>query len=324
MLRYDKRTLSKQAQELGFIRDTFEKVCRLSSVLNFIENDPLLSNRLALKGGTAINLTIFNLPRLSVDIDLDYVINNSRSEMMAERAAITDIIRRYMAAEGYELSDRSKSHHALDSFIFIYINSSGIRDNIKIEVNYSLRCHVLPLEHRRVDTQGFLTAAEILSVATLEIFASKITALLSRAAARDLYDTNNMIYFGLFDQTQEELLRKCVVFYSAIGNETVPLTFNVDRIDSLTKYKIRTDLFPVIRKKEKFELDDVKERVKSYLDQLLIINWDERSFLDHFRNKRYHPELLFQGEMLERVREHPMALWKCRDGSKWPVSCLQY
>jgi len=35
------------------------------AVLDFIQKDVLLSNALALKGGTAINLTIFNLPRLS-------------------------------------------------------------------------------------------------------------------------------------------------------------------------------------------------------------------------------------------------------------------
>ncbi len=60
----------------------------------------MLGESLALKGGIAINLTIFNLPRLSVDIDLDYAKNNSRDEMMAERADITDIIKRYMATEG--------------------------------------------------------------------------------------------------------------------------------------------------------------------------------------------------------------------------------
>lgn len=68
---YDKHKLGKQARELGFIRDTVEKVFRLSEILKYINNDPLLRESLALKGGTAINMTIFNLPRLSVDIDLD-------------------------------------------------------------------------------------------------------------------------------------------------------------------------------------------------------------------------------------------------------------
>lgn len=310
---YDKQTLSQKAQELGFIRDTFEKVYRLSSVLGFLQSDPFLGESLALKGGTAINLTIFDLPRLSVDIDLDYAKGNSRDEMMAERADITSIIKRYMAAEGYELSDKSKLYHSLDSFIFNYMNSAGVRDNIKIELNYSLRCHVLPLEHRRIVTKGFFTFSEVLSVATIEIFASKIVALMSRAAARDLYDINNMLNFKLFDDFQEDILRKCVIYYCAIGSEAVPETFCLDRIDSLTKYKIRTDLIPVINKGERFDLASTQERIKSYLGKLLVPTDSEWSFMHAFRNKKYHPELLFDGEIIECVKEHPMAHWKCRE-----------
>jgi predicted nucleotidyltransferase component of viral defense system len=69
-----------QSRELGFIRDTFEKVCRLTDILKFFESDALLAEVLALKGGTAINLTVFNLPRLSVDTDLDYCRNVSKDE----------------------------------------------------------------------------------------------------------------------------------------------------------------------------------------------------------------------------------------------------
>jgi len=71
MSAYNKQILSTQAQELGFVRDTLEKMLRLAEILKFISGAPLLSKAMALKGGTAINLTIFNLPRLSVDIDLD-------------------------------------------------------------------------------------------------------------------------------------------------------------------------------------------------------------------------------------------------------------
>ena len=61
MTQFDRITLGRQARELGFVRDTFEKVCRLADVLAFLESDALLSKTLALKGGTAINLTIFDL-----------------------------------------------------------------------------------------------------------------------------------------------------------------------------------------------------------------------------------------------------------------------
>ncbi len=62
MTQYNRIELGKQAKELGFIRDTYEKVCRLSEILSFIENDSYLNTSLALKGGTAINLTIFDSP----------------------------------------------------------------------------------------------------------------------------------------------------------------------------------------------------------------------------------------------------------------------
>jgi len=70
-MKYDKRTIGQLASELGFVRDTYEKTLRLVEVLQFIDSDTLLSESLALKGGTAINLIITQLPRLSVDIDLD-------------------------------------------------------------------------------------------------------------------------------------------------------------------------------------------------------------------------------------------------------------
>ena len=90
MMRFDRITLGRQAKELGFVRDTFEKVCRLADVLSFMESDGLLADSLALKGGTAINLTIFDLPRLSVDIDLDFSKDVSREPMLAERAQINE------------------------------------------------------------------------------------------------------------------------------------------------------------------------------------------------------------------------------------------
>jgi predicted nucleotidyltransferase component of viral defense system len=96
MATYNKQKLAQQADEIGFVRDTLEKVFRLTEILRFMDSDPLLSSRLALKGGTAINLAVFNLPRLSVDIDLDYTQDNSLDDMMKDRETITDVIKLYM------------------------------------------------------------------------------------------------------------------------------------------------------------------------------------------------------------------------------------
>ena len=56
---------------------------------------------LALKGGTAINMTIFNLPRLSVDLDLDFTPNLSLEDTEKAREKITKTVESYMTEEGY-------------------------------------------------------------------------------------------------------------------------------------------------------------------------------------------------------------------------------
>ncbi|NLC03548.1 MAG: nucleotidyl transferase AbiEii/AbiGii toxin family protein, partial [Tissierellia bacterium] len=94
MSKYDIVYLGQRAEKLGFVRDTLEKVIRLADLLEYLNTNPLLKDSLGLKGGTAINLTIFNLPRLSVDIDMDYLISNSKEEMLENRKTINDVIER--------------------------------------------------------------------------------------------------------------------------------------------------------------------------------------------------------------------------------------
>lgn len=142
--------LSKKAKELGFVRDTLEKVTRLSDILVYLNTNPILKENLALKGGTAINLTIFDLPRLSVDIDLDYLTSNSKEQMLRSRKVINTTIKQYMISQKYLISSKSKNPHSLDSFVFDYLGTSGNKDNIKIELNYSLRSHLFEAEERLI------------------------------------------------------------------------------------------------------------------------------------------------------------------------------
>ena len=64
----------------------------LGSILDYFQKEKTLSEHLVLKGGTAINLTIFPLLRLSVDIDMDYIPNDSKDDMMITRQNITNIV----------------------------------------------------------------------------------------------------------------------------------------------------------------------------------------------------------------------------------------
>ncbi len=314
MMQLDRLTLGRMAKELGFVRDTLEKVCRLADVLKFMESDEILSEGIALKGGTAINLTIFDLPRLSVDIDLDYCRSIEREDMLADREIITDKIRKYMTANGYSLSPKSKNYHALDSFVYEYVNCGEVKDNLKIEINYMLRCHVLPVARREVKLPWSEEKLTVLSVAPLEIFASKTVALLTRTAPRDLYDMHNMVKFGLFDESEEEMLRKCAVFYSAIGAEQPPEKFELDNIGKVSSQQIKRDLEPVLRKGERFDLDMVQREVREYLENILIPTREERLFWRAFSENVYHPSWIFgEGNEPANIARHPMALWKCRN-----------
>ena len=55
-------------------------------LLGALGSHPFLKGKLALKGGTALNLFVFDVPRLSVDIDLNYVGAEERETMLARHA----------------------------------------------------------------------------------------------------------------------------------------------------------------------------------------------------------------------------------------------
>ena len=313
MMEYNRAVIGRIAKENGFVRDTFEKVLRLKEILKFINEHGFLKEHLVLKGGTAINMTIFNLPRLSVDIDLDYIPNSDKTEMEYAREKISEIIKGYMAEEGYTLSLSSRFSHSLDAFYYQYQNAGGNKDVLKIEINYSLRAHIFEPVKRKVLSDIFNDELEVLTLAPMEIFAAKANALMSRAAARDLYDFNNMTLFGLFDESETDIFRKCIIFYNTISQEMVNKAFDTSAIDRLTFAKIRRDLFPVIKKKEHFNLDTRKQNAKEYILDLMKLTEQELQYMTEFENKNYRPELLFDDkEILERIKDHPMALWKCQ------------
>jgi len=63
--------LRREAARSGFRPEVLEKVLHLLELLDALRSHPFLAPRLALKGGTALNLFLFDAPRLSVDIDVN-------------------------------------------------------------------------------------------------------------------------------------------------------------------------------------------------------------------------------------------------------------
>ncbi len=146
----------------------------------------------------------------------------------------------------------------------------------------------------------------------MEIFAAKTNALISRAAARDLYDFCNMADTKLFSG-EEGMFRKCIIFYATISAKEVNKDFDTSAIDSLVFSRIKSDLFPVLAVKDKFDLDGKKQQAKEYIASLMKPTEAEMDYMERFIAKEYKPELLFDdAEIVERLRNHPMALWKCK------------
>lgn len=88
-----KEVLKKQAKDFHYKLENYEKVYKLLFVLEKIMEVPYLKERLVLKGGTALNLFYFDpVPRLSVDLDLNYIGYIDRAEMFKEKKLISEAI----------------------------------------------------------------------------------------------------------------------------------------------------------------------------------------------------------------------------------------
>ena len=208
-----------------------------------------------------------------------------------------------------------KNPHSLDSWAFYYQNAGGNKDNIKIEINYSMRNHVYPLVKTQTNID-FLPFVEIQVLAPLELFGSKIKALIERTAPRDLYDVYNMLTQKVFQEEQLTDLHKVVLFYLAVGGSNPPQTeyANFYTIDKLKFPQIRANLIPVLRKSEYFDFEKAKIEVKEFLLRLMILNDREKKFVEEFNKHNYQPQLLFDNEeIIERIKNHPMAIWKTRN-----------
>lgn len=310
---YNKNDVARLANETHFLRDNLEKVLRLVDVLQFIAQNNKLNDCLVLKGGTAINLTVFNMPRLSVDIDLDFHKDCTRDEMLQYRSNINAEILAYMTSQGYNLSPNTKNPHSLDSWVFFYQNAGGNRDNIKIEINYSMRHHIFMPQYR-ITNINFLHNTTINTLEPIELFGSKIKALIERHTCRDLYDVYNLLHSELMQTIDMDLLRKIVLFYLAVGGNEMPhTTYDLSGIQQIKFSQIRATLLPMLKKGDSFDFETAKDEVVEFLQRLLQFTNEEQAFVESFVAKKYRPELLFSDEsIISRIQTHPMALWKVR------------
>jgi len=166
------------------------------------------SNRLALKGGTAINLYLDDAPRLSVDLDLVFTqLGLPREEALA---AINDEMRRIvdaLAADGLTAT----AAVAADLGETGLLVSDGLAQ-VKVETNVVFRGTLLPPVVRPLSdgAADWLRAeAPATVVDRAEVFAGKFMAALDRQHPRDLYDVWRLYERRAFES---EMLSAFVVY----------------------------------------------------------------------------------------------------------------
>lgn len=310
---YDKKQIRQIADEYSYTATNVEKVIRLCLILEDLNSLDEFAGKLLLKGGTAINLVAFEkLPRLSVDLDLDFAYNLSKEETNLERERINKALNAYCDNMGYRLSDRS--NFVLDSKSLLYTTTTGSLDKIKLDINYHSRCHVYPTTVSDIALPFGLDGKHIhvAHLDIIELFAGKIKALYERCKPRDIYDIFSLAQSGLLSTGEEQTaLRKCAVFYSILGNADKPdlLKQDLTLIRKMPFQALKTQLLPMLHTKlGHFDKDSLFDVSVNYLENLMKLEDSETEFVTSFFKGDFHPELLFDKETSDNLKKHPVVL----------------
>ena len=116
----------------GFDPPMLEKVLHLINLLNMLNAHPYLKGKWVLKGGTALNLFLLDMPRLSVDIDLNYIGALDRETMIEDRPKIEQAARAVFSREGFTVR-RVPTEHAGGKWILVYQSYAGRSGNLEVD-----------------------------------------------------------------------------------------------------------------------------------------------------------------------------------------------
>lgn len=144
------------------------------------------------------------------------------------------IIHENVAINGYQISSKSRFTYALDSYLLQYANAVGSNDYIKVEINYSNRAHVLAPKQYKVSSK-VVEDITVLGLDKVELYGSKIAALIARTTARDIFDVNEMIKQQVIKEDEFDMLRKIVIFYLLLSNDFEPFWVLLNRFEENIK-----------------------------------------------------------------------------------------
>jgi len=305
--------LHREAASTGFRSEALEKVIRLIELLDGLRSHPFLKKRVVLKGGTALNLFVFDVPRLSVDIDLNYTGAADRETMLAERPKVEQAIEAVCGRLGIRIK-RVPGEHAGGKWRLSYTRVTGQPGGLEVDVNFILRTPLwlaMPTDSKRVGSFG-ATAVPMLDIH--ELAAGKLAALFARAASRDLFDVRELLARMDLDA---EKLRLGFTVYGGINRRdwrTVSLDdVHVDPTD------VDGQLVPLLRAHvapARAQIVEWTERLvaecRELLSAVLPMTATEIEFLDRLNDHgEIVPSLLSSDEDLQStIASHPGLRWK--------------
>lgn len=319
-MRISREKLSSLVKSTGFRADMVEKVVRLINLLNTINTHPALKDKLALKGGTALNLFVFEIPRLSVDIDLNYIGAASLSDMQKARPGIEQAIQAVFSREDYSLK-RMPEENAGGKWRLGYQDASGQPGNLEVDLNFMFRVPLWDVclgdSHPLEEYQ----AGRIPMLDIHELSAGKLAALFSRHQARDIFDVNQLLSRQELDW---ERLRTAFVVYGAMSRKDWR-TITLDDV-SFDARELEQMLLPVLNDNIINQISDASlsfgkrlvDECRARLGALCRFTESELEFLNAILDRgEIKPELITSDyELQTRIAGQPMLQWKAMNVRK--------
>ncbi len=173
-------------------------------------------NVFALKGGTAINLFVRDMPRLSVDLELVFVDHRpGRDEAFARindaiRSAVDRLRKRGFQTHATTVADAGETK--------LFVRRDKLE--VKVEVNFVLRGTVRPVRATSLTAKArevLLADLELPVVSLEDLYGGKLVAALDRQHPRDLFDVMELFSHGGI--TAE--IRRGFVVYLASHNRPI-------------------------------------------------------------------------------------------------------
>ena len=301
------------AEKTGFRIEMIEKVLLLINLLNTLNSHPFLKGKWALKGGTALNLFLLNLPRLSVDIDINYIGTTDREQMLADRPGIEQAAQAVFSREGFIIK-RLPEEHAGGKWRLGYQSITGQPGNLEVDINFMYRQPLFDISIVDSHPFGNFQAKKIPVLDLHELAAGKLTALLSRGQARDLYDCYQIL--SMHD-IKHDYLRIAFVVYGGMNRKDWR-TVSIEDID-FDASELARQLMPTlnieIQKKNispaKFG-EKLLNNCRKALSLVLPLKNTEMEFLNRLLDKgEIIPSILTSDKTLIRnIKKQPLLEWK--------------